>query len=64
MMEILTQYRVATTQAMDLTFKCINPRSANYSQKIKLGTILNLTDFVPDSFDTPQTRAIRAQVPQ
>ena len=64
MVRILGQYRQASVLAMKLKFRERNPDNNNEAANSTLYEILCLMDYCPDSFDTPATREIRAQVPQ
>ena len=60
----MLMYRHAAKISMELRFTIKQPEHQHFQEEFRLQDILNPIDFVPDSFDTPTTQKIRAQVPQ
>ena len=53
-------FRNITIISMELKFRNKLVDSAEYNSVVPLKNLLNLQDSVPDSWDTPFTRALRA----
>ena len=60
----MLMYRHAAKMSMELRFTIKKPEHQHYKEDFRLQDILSPIDYVPDSFDTPSTKEIRAQVPQ
>ena len=64
MARFLFMYRQCNIYAMQLKFCGISPGKKHYRQVVELPDLVSITDYTPDSFDSPMARRIRAMVPQ
>ena len=60
----LLMFRHATFLSAQLRFTGIQPTGPHYREFVFLTDLLDLTDFTPDSFDSPRARVVRSAVPR
>ena len=60
----LLMFRHATYLASQLQFTGTQPNGPHWGSIVLLPSLVDLTDFTPDTFDSPRARRLRSLVPQ